>query len=454
MKRILALILALSMLLAMAAMPGAMAEQKLVRIAWQGINEKDTMDPISGLIKKGFPDLVALIESKVPEARIEIVTIPNDGWIQKMETTLTSGEADIGWYTNQVLASQWFMDHREFMANDPEFTEETFEATFTEPAKQYTRYHTYDFPESAGAIIGLPYDQGCYWLMYDKLLFEQWGVEFPPVEELTYDKLLELAQKMTGPNPVTGEQNYGVYVKPYWCEWLGVGADLYHIIQDPAMDITKLDIAKDVDYIKDSPEVLKYFEQLAGFVKCAPAGAPAGTGNEKWLTEDNDIAIMLATDSTSQYMAHLMAENTDITDRFIPFMTINGEQGVSGFPEVHHVGVAKLATDKDLAWKVVKTICTDPDILNWLFENYAWGGVPALKDPSKINNMQKEFVGKRYEDRQTHTIITDDYWYWREPINKVFSSLFAGELTPEQARETFYNNVVEWVANKKAQLGK
>lgn len=449
MKRTLALVLALVLILA----TGASAFAETVRIAWLSWSDRDTLDPISGIVNKGTQAFVELLKQKFPGTDFEIISVPGDGWIQKMETTLMSGEADIGWYTNQVLAANWFIDHREFMAKDPSFTEATFEATFTPGAKQYTRYHTYDFPESAGAIYGLPYDVGAYWIMYDKVLLEQWGVTWPE-GPVSYQQICEMAQKMTGTNPVTGKTNFGAYIKPFWCEWLGVGADLYHPISDPTMDITKLDIAKDVDYIKDSPEVLAYFQTLEALVKCAPAGAAAGTGAEKWLTEDNDIAIMMDTNSSNIYLKHVLANNAAVVDRFIPVMLPVGSQQVAGFPEVHHVAVAKQAKNPDLAWQVVKTIATDKDMLNLVFDNYAYASVPALADPSGINIMNIPFTAQRYQDRLEHTLITDDYWYWREPINKVFSSLFSGELTPETAREAFYNNVVEWVANKKLQLGK
>ena len=454
MKRILSLVLALLMVMGTFGAVGAAAEGRtLVRIAWLGMNDKDTMDPINGMVSKGSASFKELIEAKMPNVEIQFIGIPGDGWIQKMETTLTSGEADIGWYTNQVLAAEWFVDHREFMENDPDFPESKFEEMFTPGAKKYTRYHTYDFPDNAGDIYGLPYDVGAYWLMYDKVIFEQWGVEVPE-GEMTYAQLLEMAQKMTGTNPVTGKPNFGAYVKPFWCEWLGVGADLYHVIEDETMDIAKLDVDKDVEYIKDSPEVLSYFQFLTDVIACSPAGAAAGTGNEKWLTPDNDIAIMLDTSANDAYMRHQLVDNKEITDRFIPIMPVYGAQGVSAFPEVHHIAVAKLATDKQLAWEVVKLICTDIEVLDFVYQNYPGCVVPALADPSGLKIMENEFVAKRYQDRLDHTLITDDYWYWREPINKVFSSLFSGELTPETAREAFYNNVVEWVANKKMQLGK
>ena len=431
----------------------ASGDKKKIRIAWNGLNPDDRVDPISGITYKGSYEFKELLEKKIPEVEIEFIQIPSDGWIQKMETTITAGEADIGWYTNQVMAAEWFVDHRDFMKNDPEFSEETFDKLFTEGAKKYTRYHSFDYPDQTGEIHGLPYDVGAYYIMYDKQILEEWGVA-EPSQNPTFDELMEIIQATTGTNPVSGKENYGTYIRPFWCEWVGVGADLYHPIDIPDMDIDKLDIAKDVDYMKTSPEILDYFQMLLDMIECAPEGVTADTGHENWLTPDNNIAVMFDTSKTSPYYHHLLADNKEVTDRFIPIFLPKGEQGVSGFPEVHHVAVTKLANNKELCWEVVKAITTDTDVLNLIYKNHAVGVVPALIDTTGIDIMKDEFVQLRYNDRLNGTIITDDYWYWREPIQGVFGQLFVKELTAEQAREALHASVMEWINNKKSQLGK
>lgn len=453
MKKLVSLFLVLALLLS-CGLTTAMAEPMQIRIAWLDLPENDTMDPLSGLVSKGSGELEALIESKIPNVDVEIVNVPGDGWIQTMEVLCTSGEVDMGWYTNQVLAAEWFHDSREFMANDPVFTEEYFEKTFTPVTKQYTRYHTYDYPQYNDAIIGLGYDMSSYWYMYDAKLFEQWGVEMPAQEDLTFEKLLELAQKTTGINPVTGEQNYGCFIRPYWCEWVGVGFDMYKMIDDPTMDIHQFDLATNVDYIKDSPEVLRYFEILQGLIATCPPGAASNSGWENFMTEDNNIAIMLDCSKTNTYMNYLYGGMTDVTDRFRPFLPLTGELGMTGFPEVHHVAICKTTAEEKLAtcWEINKLIATDVDILNWIYKNNSWTSVPGLIDTTGIEVMNDEFAARRYQDRLEHSLITDDYWHWREPLNAMLNTFFAGGMTPEQARDQFHADVTKWVQNKQAQM--
>ena len=432
--------------------PEASVPRTPISIAWLNMKPDDSIDPVTGITYKGSYAFKELLEKKIPEVSVSFVAIPNDNWIQKMETTLTSGEADIGWYTNQVQASKWFVDSRTFMQNDSSFSEADFEKTFTKPAKFYTRYHTFDDPKNTGAIYGLPYDIGAYYIMYDKKILDDWGVKYPS-ETPSFDELLEIARKTTGINPKTGKQTYGTYLQPRWSEWLGVGADIYHVINIPDMDINKLDIAKDVEYIKNSPEVLKYFTVLQELIKCAPPGAVTSTGAENWLTPDNDIAIMFDTSKTQVYYNYVMINDKSVMDRFVPMYLPKGKQGMSGFPEVHHVAVAQTSNKKELAWKVIKTIATDKDILNLIYANYAQGNVPALVDTTGLDIMKDKFTSDRYNERLTSSLITDDYWYWRGPIQGVFSNLFVGKLTPEQAREKFYNDTLKWIGDKKKQLG-
>lgn len=452
MKKLVSLLLALALLLSLASFTTALAEPTLIRIAAQGIADNDTMDPISGMVTKGSAELEALLESKLDNVDIECVYVPGDAWIQTMEVLCTSGEVDMGWYTNQVLAGEWFYDNREFMAKDPVFTEEYFEANFTPIAKQYARYHTYDYPQYNGAIIGLPYDMSARWFMYDKTLFEQWGVELPAAEELTLPKLMELAKQMTGTNPVTGQQNYGCYIRPYWCEWLAVGMDVFKPLEDENMNIAEFDVAANVDYLAESQDALDYFTTLQGLIECCPPGAASGTGYENWFTEDNNIAIMLDVSHTTAYLSYQYAGLTDVTDRFIPIMPVPGKQGMYGFPEIHSFAVCKTTPHADLCWEINKLLATDTDILNWLFRNRAMEAVPALVNTEGIEIMNNEFSATLYQDRLEHSFLTDDYWHWREPTNALLSSFFTGGMSPEEARAQLHADIVKWIENKQSQM--
>jgi len=426
--------------------------KKVVRLAYQGILDKDTIDPISGITKKGKQSLKELLEKKLPNYQIDIITIPSDGWIQKTETTIKSGECDVAWYTNQVMAADWFTDHSEFMKDDQQVNLNNINSLFLDQAVHYIKYRSFDKPQSTNQYYGLPIDMSAYFMAYDKQLFDDWGVQ-PPSENTTYEELIDKAKKMTGKNPKTGKDNYGTFLKSYWLEWHSIGFNATHPIKADGMKLANLNMDNDVEYIKGSPEVLKYFNYLTEALKYAPAGAATGTGSEKFYTKDNDIAINMDVSLTGQYLAYTYANKKDVTDRFKPILMPLSKNGMQGFPEFHKVAVVKNAKDKQAAWEVVKKLTTDKEVVDFLIVNYSTSGVPALKDASGMKCMELDINKKRHEFQKKSIFITDDYWYWREPMNKVLTKVVAKQVTSEQARIEFYNNTKTWIEDKKKQLG-
>ena len=67
--------------------------------------------------------------------------------------------------------------------------------------------------------------------------------------------------------------------------------------------------------------------------------------------------------------------------------------------------------------------------------------------------MEYDINKKRHENQLKTMFITDDYWFWRTPMQNVLSQVIAKQVTPEQAREELYKGVNDWVENTKKQLG-
>lgn len=63
-------------------------------------------------------------------------------------------------------------------------------------------------------------------------------------------------------------------------------------------------------------------------------------------------------------------------------------------------------------------------------------------------------INKKRHDYQINAMFkTDDYWFWRTPLQAVNNQILSKQLTAEAAREEFYKGVSDWVNNTKAQLG-
>ncbi len=469
-KRILAILLAAAMLVPMTVgcsnsgeaeggtsgggtTDGGSGAKPVVRMVVPGISEQSTTDPISGLTSLGLGDFEKFLEEKIPDVDINLISIPWDGWIQKIEAMSTANEMDVAFFTNQVAVPDWYMDLTPYLEKDPDVNFDNLSEWFLEPAVHYTTYKSFNYPEATGKVYGLPLTMACNSIVYDKQLFEDWGVEEPQPDD-TMDDLIAKAAQMTGTNPKTGKTNYGAYATSMWMEWYAISYDAVKPYSSDTMMLNELDMDEYVNYIKDSDEVLNYFKGMETIVANSPEGIATSTGAEKFYTEDNDIAINFDTNTvSSSVMKYIYAEKTDVTERFIPITIPTGENGQQGFPEFFRLAINKGANDPDTAWKVVKSVVTNKEIVDFYLTNYASDKISALRDTEGMSMYDYEYNKVRHEKQMSSVFITDDYWTWRTPLQEVNNLVVSKEITPEEARTKFYEGVETWVNNTKAQLG-
>jgi len=161
---------------------------KLVILS-MGTTDNDKTDPILGVTIPGTDKLKDLFKKRLPNVEIEFLHIPNANWVAKSQAVYEAGEADIGYYTNQVWASKFFVDNAELLKNDPEVNEEDF----LDGAIHYTYFRSIQYPGNVGKLIGLPIGIGANCLFYDKKIFDDWGVPYLS-EPATYEEILEKAK--------------------------------------------------------------------------------------------------------------------------------------------------------------------------------------------------------------------------------------------------------------------
>lgn len=428
-------------------------KKEVVRMVVPGISEESTTDPISGLTSLGLGDFEKFLEKKIPSVDINLISIPWDGWIQKIEAMSTSNEMDVGFFTNQVAVPDWYMDLTPYLEKDKDVNFNNLDKWFLDPAVHYTTYKSFNYPEATGQVFGLPMTMACNSLVYDKKLFEEWGVEVPTASD-TMDDLIAKAEKMTGTNPVSGKQNFGAYASSMWMEWFAVSYDAVSPLSSDTMLLKDLDMDQYVNYIKDSDEVLNYFKGMQRIIANSPDGIATKTGNEKFFTADNDIAFNFDTNTvSSSMMKYIYADSKEITDRFIPITIPTGKNGQQGFPEFFRFAVNKGTKNPDAAWEVVKAMTTSKEIVDFYLTNYASDKITALRDTEGMSMFEHEYNKTRHDKQLKTVFTTDDYWTWRVPLQGVNNLLISKEITPEDGRTKFYEGVDAWVKNTKAQLG-
>ena len=147
---------------------GGSGAKPVVRMVVPGISEQSTTDPISGLTSLGLGDFEKFLEEKIPDVDINLISIPWDGWIQKIEAMSTANEMDVAFFTNQVAVPDWYMDLTPYLEKDPDVNFDNLSEWFLEPAVHYTTYKSFNYPEATGKVYGLPLTMACNSIVYDK----------------------------------------------------------------------------------------------------------------------------------------------------------------------------------------------------------------------------------------------------------------------------------------------
>ena len=451
--KVMALTMAGMMTLSGTAAVQAGENKETVRVLIPGLSEQGTIDPVSGLETKSLGELQDYMNELIPDYNIEVKTVAWDGWIQSLEAMISAGETDIGIYTNQEAVPGWYIDLTEYLSGDEEVNLDNLNDWYMEGAVDYLYYKSFNHPESTGNIYGLPITIACNIITYDSQLFEEWGIE-EPTEDMSFSELIDICEKMTGTNPVTGKQNYGAYLNSTWMEWYSLCYDAVkpYVDESDTMDINAMDTAEYVDYIKDSEEVKTWAADMMRLVDCCNPAVASNSGAENWLTENNDIAIMFdCNNHTKDYMSYVYAGDESITSRYKTLMIPAGTYGES-FPEFYHYGITQSCENKDAAWEVLKMMCTNKDFINFYLTNYAAEKIPCLNDTEGMSIMDYELNQQRHAYQTENLFITDDYWYWRTAMQTVDNQFLSkGYSSAEEAAEALYQGINEWVNNVKAQ---
>lgn len=377
-KKFVILLLCAALLLSMQSVSFAESDQLTgkLRIAVWSIPDVDTIDPVTNTTRRGVINLINQWAAENPGVSIvNIQAIPQDGWQQKVQTLLLSGEVDVLYasiYDNYAQGLVYNL--KDLIARDcPDLWERYVDGT------KYTERVSFNDDH----IIGLPADLSANTLAYDKTILEQWGVE-PLSDNPTPEEIYEVISKCTGINPVTGKQNYGLYIdvagyqSNYSLDELNGGFSIG--------DFNRLDYSQSTIAI-DTPENVAKVENWIRFLKYLHPGATTGTGIEKWGTEENDIAVyMRATSVKSEVL-----KQTQLYDRFIYTSGVYAEDNTCAYNAPMTWCIASSIADENLeaAWSLIQYL-SGYEGQKFFFEEY--GALPSLKNADFVDNSEDPFA--------------------------------------------------------------
>lgn len=295
-----------------------------------------------------------------PDIDVEFVAVPWDNASAKMQTILMSGETDLftqgGAFQPEYYKEGLSQSLNPFLEADTEFV---YEDHFAANWKTHANCTSYDGTQT----LTLPWAVGYRIVMYDAEIFDQWGVE-PLSENPTPEEVMEKAAQMTGPNPVTGKQNYGAYIALNslnmsfmipTCEYFGA-TECEGSWDDHA----------GLEWKMDSDEYAEAVQWVCDLTEYMPEAATTGAGAELWGTADNDIAIMIDSNGAKMTSAITKDPSTEefYTSKFIPVMHWGNNGG--NWTPCDGMGMSALTKGDDaiMAWYILKDLVTEGAMWN------------------------------------------------------------------------------------------
>lgn len=312
-------------------------------------------DITTGLFKTGYNELVARWNELYPNCTLEIEDIPWDSYESAIQTAALDGGVDLMVHGHIDGLAE---DLKPYLEADPEFTEQLFTYTTVMPRMTNNDDET--------PIQGLSMVLGPLAVWVDTEIFEHYGVELPE-DDWTYYDLIEIAEQLTGTDPVTGEQTYGVqYYSPsganlqfnYTQAALACGAKAFELGE--TKEDAKVNFATE--------ESVEAFEIIQAMAACASPDTIEGVDVSTTIDGNNNWAMMFTTDIINNAV---LLERDGLTDRYVIMNTPVCHAGeYEGIPTPWAgettMAIYKDSEKKDWAWEFIKFMLTDDEAVSWL----------------------------------------------------------------------------------------
>lgn len=411
---------------------GEWAGQEL-KVMLVGDHEMESStDPKIGEEKPGLEDLKEEFEDRHPGATVEFVIAPWEGYTEKTQALITSGGADVYQLPGIAdYASQGVLEPLESYIEDNDYDLDKY------IEGQVDGWKSLGPDDDEPKIYGLPSEGDTRVTVYDKEMFEQWGVE-ELSDEPTMDEILEKAEKMTGTNPETGEENYGVWFR-------GDFDSAFTLVNATEGLDGQWGTGYDWDEVEfdfNSSEMKESMESLKELSEYAPDGILSNQGDENWLTEDNNIAIELQ-QAPGDTLKDAMA--TDTVDRFGVSDDFSNSEGKGGMFAGSPMSIAEDSENKDLAWEFLKFTSSD------FYQEFLWEEnkiLPVTKSASELDAINEYNISKDSVEALSDPWTPRYPWASSQPrdiLTNSVESVLSGKEEVDEALENAQEDSTDWV---------
>ncbi|SNZ17481.1 carbohydrate ABC transporter substrate-binding protein, CUT1 family [Terribacillus aidingensis] len=397
---------------------------------------EDSTNPITGEKIRGLDVLKEEFEKQHPGATVKFIIMPWDGYTEKTQAMLTSGEADVYQLPGIAdFAAQGVLEPLQpYIEKDSEFSTDIFIDQQVESWKALG-------PDSKELeMYGLPFLGDARFITYDKKLFDDWGVEYLS-EHPTMEEIKEKSAKMTGKNPVTGEQNYGVWFRGDWSS----AFTLLNAAEGIGGRWGEGFAWEDVKFEFNSPEMVEGLNWMLDIQQYAPEGIVSNQGNEKWMTKDNNIAIMLNSGPGNLVQ---QTHTQGLEDRIAIAQEFKNEDGMGGLFAGSPIAIGKSSENKELAWEWLK-FATSDFAQKYFYET---GVFPSIKSALEWEEVKQydDLLGPVFEAMSTP--YTPRYhWAAGQPrfiLTSEIEAALTGKRDAQEALDKAQKESTEWLESR------
>lgn len=331
------------------------------------VGEEGTTDMITGVTRPGYQKVIERWNELYPNVTLEIEPIPWDNWKAAIQTAALSGEYDILIHGNGN--ADYSLDLTEYIENDPEVKDVLTFYPYRRNPDNMTEVRPY----------GLSYTLNPVVCVVDKEILKNYGVELPD-SSWSLEDMTKIAESCTGTDPVTGKQTYGISMikasdayKNYILIGRGMDNEIFEF--SPKLSETKVNF--------DTPKTQEVFDYLANLGKYSSPDYLEGLNLANAYTSEHDTALIWAEDVYNVYNT-IKAAGLEERFMFLPLPKI--QEGAHKGITCSNVGdlnicIYKNTEQKELAWKFLKFLVTDPVIQQWYIET---NSIPANVESSSL----------------------------------------------------------------------
>lgn len=400
-------------------------------------------DIVTGVSRPGYNEVLERWHELYPNVDVEIETIPWDNWKAACQTAALSGDVDIILHGASITAICEPLT--DYLEKDPEVKDAVGMMAMRKnsdiaPLNEYVPY-------------GLTVTVNPVMVVVDKEIFEHYGVDLPDYENWTTQDVLELAEKTTGTDPVTGKETYGMSLIEAASankNYIWASRAYNNVIYEwgDTLGSTKVNFKNDT-----TKEVLNYLNAFA------PYTSPdyyEGLDINNAYTEENNVAMIIIEDA---YNAYNTIKAAGLEDKYMLAALPKIQSGeFEGITSSHmgdwNMAICNTSKQKDLAWEFMKFMVTDESVQQWLLNAFS---IPANKEASARLG---EYMPADYADAISYVVSTSplefsasandcydssDFGTFANDLTTVINEMYQGNMNADEAMDYVQKNLDDYM---------